>query len=33
MANAAPVQASQAAPAPQAVCWYTYHPEPGWRYC
>jgi hypothetical protein len=33
MANAAPAQGPGAAPAPQAVCWYTYHPERGWWYC
>jgi hypothetical protein len=32
-ANAAPAQAGQAGPAPQAVCWYTHHPELGWWYC
>jgi hypothetical protein len=32
-ANAAPAQSPQAAAAPQAICWYTYHPELGWWYC
>jgi hypothetical protein len=32
-ANAAPAQAPQAGPAPQDICWYTYHPERGWWYC
>ena len=29
VANAEPTHA----PAPQDVCWYTYHPEAGWWYC
>lgn len=29
IANAEPTHA----PAPQDVCWYTYHPEAGWWYC
>jgi hypothetical protein len=33
VANAAPAQTPQAAPAPQDVCWYTHHPELGWWYC
>jgi hypothetical protein len=33
MANAAPASPQAGAPAPQAVCWFTHHPELGWWYC